>query len=76
MMERSQMSFFPEHVQKEIYARIERAFQPEQPFPVRTIERVKDKFSEWERFKLETVGGILRQAYSDKRKQSILSLDR
>lgn len=54
------MSFFPEEVQKEIYARIERAFQPEQPYQARVIERVKDKFNEWERYKLETVGGILR----------------
>lgn len=76
MMERGQMSFFPEHVQKEIYARIEHAFQPEQPFNARIIERVKDKFNEWERYKLETVGGILRQAYTEKRKQSILSLNR
>lgn len=68
MMERSQMSFFPENVQKDIYARIEKAFQPECPFGPRIIERVKDKFNEWERFKLETVGTILRQAYTDRRK--------
>ena len=60
MMERSQMSFFPEEVQKEIYNRIEKSFQPECPYPAKIIEKVKDKFNEWERYKLETVGAILK----------------
>jgi len=76
MMDRGQMSFFPEHVQKEIYTRIERAFQPECPYVPKVIERVKDKFAEWERYKLQTVGGILKQAYTDRRKGQILSIKR
>lgn len=75
MMERSQMSFFPEHVQKSIYARLERSFQAESPYEARIIERIKDKFHEWERFKLETVGGILRQTYADRRTHNQLARD-
>ena len=67
-MDRSQMSFFPEHVQKEIYARLEKAFQPECPYAARVIERVKDKFNEWEKYKLETVGAILKQAYAERKR--------
>ena len=32
-MDRTQMSFFPEEVQKEIYKRLERAFMAESPYP-------------------------------------------
>jgi hypothetical protein len=32
------------------------------------IEKVKDKFNEWERYKLETVGGLLKQAFSEKKR--------
>jgi hypothetical protein len=54
------MSFFPERVQKDIYARLERAFQAESPYAARVIEQIKDKFHEWDRYKLETVGKIMR----------------
>ncbi len=47
-MDRAQMSFFPENVQKEIYDRIERAFMCDMPYPAAMIEKIKDKFSEWE----------------------------
>jgi hypothetical protein len=40
------------------------------------IEKIKDKFQEWERYKLETVGGILRQAHTDRKLGTILSIDR
>ena len=76
MMNRTQMSFFPEDVQKEIYARVERQFQPEQPYSTKIVEKVKDKFAELERYKLETVGGILRQANADKKKGSVMMIDR
>lgn len=59
MMDRSQMSFFPEKVQKDIYSRLEKSFQAETPYPTHVIERVKDKFHEWNRYKFETVGNIL-----------------
>ncbi len=51
-MDRAQMSFFPENVQKEIYDRIERAFMCDMPYPAAMIEKIKDKFSEWEQYKL------------------------
>jgi hypothetical protein len=73
-MDRSQMSLFPETLQKEIYERIERAFQAESPYgpaSATVIEQVKDKFAHWERYKLETVGGMLRQAFSEKRKGGV-----
>lgn len=60
-MDRAQMSYFPENIQKEIYSRIEESFQPECPYEAHIIEKVKDKFKEWERYKLEKVGCILRQ---------------
>ena len=75
-MNRSQMSYFPEDVQKEIYSRIERAFMHECPYPARVIERIKDKFQEWERYKLETVGGIVRQSYFERKKDKLLVMDR
>ena len=75
-MDRDQMSYFPEHIQKEIYARIELAFMHECPYPAKVIERIKDKFQEWERYKLETVGGILRQAFFERKKDKLLVMDR
>lgn len=67
VMDRAQMSFFPEDVQKEIYARLERAFHRDSPYPAHIIEKIKAKFHQWEQFKLETVGGILRQQYYNKK---------
>jgi len=75
-MDRGQMSLFPEHVQKVIYTRIEKAFMHECPYPAKIIERIKDKFQEWERYKLETVGGIVRQAYFERKKDKLLVMNR
>ena len=75
-MDRSQLSFFPEKVQKEIYHRIEKAFQPDQPYEKVVVDKIKDKFREWEKFKVQTVSSILKQSYADKRKNSILNLNR
>jgi hypothetical protein len=55
------MSFFPEHVQKDIYSRLEKAFHPDNPYSTHVIEKIKDKFHEWEQYKLETVGDIVRR---------------
>ena len=75
-MDRSHMSFFPEDVQKEIYSRIEGAFMHECPYPAKTIEKNKEKLQEWERYKLETVGGIVRQSYYERKKDKLLVMDR
>ncbi|CDW85001.1 camp-dependent protein kinase regulatory subunit [Stylonychia lemnae] len=60
IMDRTQLSFFQEKVQKEIYHRIEKAFQPDQPYESAVVEKIKDKFREWEKYKLETVNSILK----------------
>lgn len=75
-MDRSQMSFFPENVQKDIYARIEQAFHPECPYGPKIIEMVKNKFHEWERFKLQTVSGLLKDAFTERKRGKELQLDR
>lgn len=65
-MDRGQMSFFAEDVQKEIYGRLERAFQRDSPYPAHIIEKIKRKFHQWDQYKIETVGGILRHQHYQK----------
>lgn len=67
-MDRTQLSFFPEKIQKEIYHRIESAFQPDKPYEMTVVQKIKDKFREWEKYKLETVTSILKQSYAEKKK--------
>lgn len=75
-MDKSHITFFPENIQKQILARIEKAFMHESPYPVNVIERIKDKFQEWERYKIDTVGGIVRQAYFERKKDKLLVMNR
>jgi hypothetical protein len=67
-MDRGQMSFFPENVQKDIYERLEKAFHRDTPYPMHIIEKIKDKFHEWDQYKLETVGDIVRHQHFEKKK--------
>eukprot|EP00347_Sterkiella_histriomuscorum_P024525 403330805 len=76
IMDRTQLSYFQEKIQKEIYHRIEKAFQPDQPYEGTVVEKIKDKFREWEKYKLETVNSILKQSYAEKKKAQILNLNR
>ncbi len=75
-MDRGQMSFFPEHVQKEIYSRLEKAFHRDSPYPMHIIEKIKAKFHEWDQYKLETVGDIVRHQHIEKRKDLLTNVQR
>jgi len=68
------MSFFAEDVQKEIYSRLEKAFHPDNPYSTQVIEKIKDKFQEWESFKLETVGTLLKQQYDERHKYKLMNV--
>lgn len=68
IMDRTQLSYFQDHIQKEIYQRIEKAFQPDAPYEGKIVEKIKDKFREWEKYKLETVNSLLKQSYAEKKK--------
>jgi hypothetical protein len=68
------MSFFPENVQKDIYSRLEKAFHPDNPYSTHIIEKIKDKFHEWEQYKLETVGDIVRRQYYERRKNALMNV--
>ena len=76
IMDRTQLSYFSDHVQKEIYQRLEKAFQPDAPYEGAVVDKIKDKFKEWERYKLKAVNSLLNQSYAEKKKTQILSINR
>lgn len=77
MIDQTQLSFLPDSLQKELYYKLENGFQAENPYPVKIVRKIKDKFREWEKFKIGTVQGIMKQALGEKKKGSqILQLNR
>jgi len=40
------------------------------------VEKIKDKFREWEKYKLETVSSILKQSYAERKRSQILNINR
>jgi len=61
MIDKQSMQFFPEDVQKLLNDRLEKEFTAERPYEDVLVEAIKDKFKEWDRFK---VNQFMRQVRS------------
>ena len=46
------MHLFPEDVQKVLNERLSEAFSAERPYNSEVIDVIKDKFKEWDQFKI------------------------
>lgn len=46
------MHLFPEDVQKVLNARLSQVFSAERPYKSEVIDVIKDKFKEWDQFKI------------------------
>jgi hypothetical protein len=66
VIEKQHLQFFPEYVQKEILKKLAKAFEPDRPYSYINVEKIKNKFREWDMFKVQTANQHLKYAYNEK----------
>lgn len=52
IIDKENMHLFPEEVQRVLQQRLATAFSPERPYTDKIVEAMKDKFKQWERYKV------------------------
>jgi ADP-dependent phosphofructokinase/glucokinase len=55
-----------EKLQKEILSRIENVNFPDRPDDNEIVDKVKDKFREWDKFKIDTVYSYMKEMHNRK----------
>lgn len=51
-IDKGNMALYPEDIQKMLSKRLDTAFNFDRPYPDNITEAIKDKFREWDRFKI------------------------
>lgn len=73
------MEFFPDHIQKHIHEKLMHCFEPDRPYMLKNVEKIKDKFREWDVYKIQTLQDHLKNNCAirrgDKQRQ-VVNLDR
>ena len=57
------MDVFPEHAQKEVWRKLMGVFEADRPYSLRNVQKLKDKFREWDVYKVKMVEEKMREGY-------------
>lgn len=55
LIDQELLDFFPDTTQKHIWSKLLHVFEPDRPYMLRNVQRLKDKFREWDVYKVKTV---------------------
>ena len=58
------MEFFPENTQKQIWNKLMHTFEPDRPYMLKNVQKIKDKFREWDVYKIKSVQEHLKMSYN------------
>ena len=64
LIEKQNMHLFPENVQKLLNDKLSSEFSVENPFSSEIVECIKDKFRDWEKFKINKFMQQLREQFN------------
>lgn len=53
LIDKSNMHLYPEDVQKLLNERLSKIFSVERPYDTQIVDSIKNKFREWDKFKIE-----------------------
>jgi len=73
LVTRQHFSYLAEGVQRELTQRLANLFAYEQPYERSEVERIKDKFREWDKFKMDTQLSFLKESYMRGKQEHALS---
>lgn len=79
MIDHQLLEFFPEHTQKHIWSKLMHVFEPDRPYMLRNVQRIKDKFREWDVYKVKSVQDHLRLNHNlrlENKQKQLVELDR
>jgi len=63
VIDKDLMEFFPERIQKQIQDKLALTFEPDRPYMFENVQKIKDKFREWDIFKVRTVQASLKNQH-------------
>lgn len=58
------MEYFPDTTQKQIWKKLINVFEPDRPYMLKNVQKIKDKFREWDVYKINTIQDHLKINYS------------
>ncbi|CDW86496.1 cyclic nucleotide-binding domain containing protein [Stylonychia lemnae] len=79
LIDQQLLEFFPEHTQKHIWNKLMNVFEPDRPYMLKNVQKIKDKFREWDVYKIKCYQESMKQNYSQRRahkQKQVVELDR
>ena len=64
LIDKSNMHLYPEDVQKLLNERLSTIFSVERPYDTHVVDSIKNKFREWDKFKIAGFVGQLREQFN------------
>jgi hypothetical protein len=55
IVDQALMDFFPEHIQKQLCSKLIDCFEADRPYMLKNVQKIKDKFREWDVYKVKMV---------------------
>ena len=72
MIEKAHMHLFPEDVQDVLNSRLSKAFAPDKPYREEILNEIKDKFREWDKYKIMNFLSAIKTQFNLREEKEIL----
>ena len=64
MIDQQLLEFFPEHTQRHIWEKLMHVFEADRPYMLKNVQKIKDKFREWDVYKVSTYHQALKDTFA------------
>eukprot|EP00347_Sterkiella_histriomuscorum_P011112 403373711 len=79
LIDQQLLDFFPEHTQKMFWNKLMHVFEPDRPYMLKNVQKIKDKFREWDVYKIKSYQDRMKSNWDQRKglqQKQVVQLDR